>query len=117
MLALWEWILQPAHLAGIVGALLAGAAGTKALADANRRRQVALAISHGVAIARDIAQETPGKDAWDLITSALVAADKWMVENHWRPLSEKEAEAARPKVLANLPSGHRGGFPLQRGRG
>lgn len=60
-----------------------------------RRRRVALAVFHAFHIAEDIANETPGEDAFDKVAAGLKAADDYMKANGWRALKPGEAEVAK----------------------
>ncbi len=63
-----------------------------------RKRRIALAVFHGYRIARDIADETPGEDAADIVEAALKAADEYMAAHGWRPLKEGELPLAKLQV-------------------
>jgi hypothetical protein len=69
-------------IVGLLGTIFGG--------SALRRRRIALATFHAFHIAQDIASETTGEDAFDKLSAALEAADRYMLANGWRPLKDGE---------------------------
>lgn len=72
--------------------------------DALRKRRIALAVFHGYRIAVDVAAETEGQDAADIVAAALKAADEYMKANGWRPLKEGELTLAKLQVSSEAGS-------------